>query len=135
MSSQLLPQSRVITENLMCSIPTYLGAIWGLVSVPLNSKLKLKSSWNAYCSCRGTIYIYMFVCVYIYIYMGFPHSSIGKESACNAGDPGSIPGSGRSPGEENGNPLQYFCLENPMNREAWQCYSLWGNKSRTRLSD
>ncbi len=45
--------------------------------------------------------------------------SDGKESACNAGDPGSIPGSGRSPGEGNGNPLQYSCLENPMDRGAW----------------
>ena len=50
----------------------------------------------------------------------FPHSSVGKECACNAGDPGSIPGSGRSPGEGNGNPLQYSCLENPMDRGAWQ---------------
>ena len=52
--------------------------------------------------------------------MGFPHSSVGKEYACNAGDPGSIPRSGRSPGEGNGNPLQYSCLENPMDRVAWQ---------------
>ena len=43
-----------------------------------------------------------------------------KESACNGGDLGLIPGSGRSPGEENGNPLQYSCLENPMDRGAWQ---------------
>ena len=47
-------------------------------------------------------------------------SSVGKESACNAGDPGSNPGSGRSPGEGNGNPLQYSCLENPTDRGAWQ---------------
>ena len=47
---------------------------------------------------------------------GFPHSSIHKESACNAGDSGSIPGSGRSPGEGNGNSLQYSRLENPMDR-------------------
>ena len=52
--------------------------------------------------------------------LGFPHSSVGKESACSAGDPGSIPGLGRSPGEGNGNPLQYSCLENPMDRGAWQ---------------
>ena len=44
----------------------------------------------------------------------------GKESASNAGDLGSIPGLGRSPGEGNGNPLQYSCLENPMDREAWR---------------
>ena len=47
-------------------------------------------------------------------------SSVGKESACNTGDPGSIPGSRRSPGEGNGNPLQYSCPENPMDRGAWQ---------------
>ena len=51
--------------------------------------------------------------------LGFPGSSEGKASACNAGDLGSIPGSGRSPREGNGNPLQYSCLENPMDREAW----------------
>ena len=47
---------------------------------------------------------------------GFPRGPDGKESACNAGDPGSVPGSGRSPGEENGNPLEYSCLENSMDR-------------------
>ena len=52
--------------------------------------------------------------------MGFPGGSNGKESACIAGDPGSIPGSGRVPGEGNGNPLQYSCLENPMDREVWE---------------
>ena len=50
---------------------------------------------------------------------GFPGGSEGKVSACNAGDLGLIPGSGRSPGEGSGNPLQYSCLENPMDREAW----------------
>ena len=49
----------------------------------------------------------------------FPGGSEGKASAYNAGDLGSIPGSGRSPGEGNGNPLQYSCLENPMDGEAW----------------
>ena len=52
--------------------------------------------------------------------MGFPCSSVGKESACNAGDPGSIPGSRRSSREGNGYPLQYPCLENPIDRGAWQ---------------
>ena len=50
--------------------------------------------------------------------VGFPGGSDGKASACNAGDPGSIPGSGRSPGEGNGNPLQHSCLENPVDRGA-----------------
>ena len=53
------------------------------------------------------------------ILVGFPGGSEGKASACNAGDPGSVPGSGRSPGEGNGNPLQYSCLENPIDGEAW----------------
>ena len=53
----------------------------------------------------------------------FPGGSDSKASACNVGDPGSIPGSGRSPGEGNGNPLQYSCLENPMD-----FYSPWGPK-------
>ena len=52
--------------------------------------------------------------------LGLPRGLSGKESACNAGDPGSIPGSGRSTGEGNGNPLQCSCLENPMDRGAWQ---------------
>ena len=52
--------------------------------------------------------------------LGFPHSSVGKSSACNAGDLGSFLGLGRSPGEGNGNPLQYSCLENPMDRGAWR---------------
>ena len=51
--------------------------------------------------------------------MGFLGGSDGKASACNAGVPGLIPGSGRSPGEGNGNPLQYSCLENSMDRGAW----------------
>ena len=57
---------------------------------------------------------------------GFPGGSEGKASACNAGDLGSIPGSERSPGEGNGNPLLYSCLENPMDRGAG--YSPWGHK-------
>ena len=57
---------------------------------------------------------------YDIIAVGFSGGSVSKESACNAGDPGFIPGSGRSPGEGNGNPLQYSCLGNPMDRGAWQ---------------
>ena len=56
-------------------------------------------------------------------------------STHNAGDPGLIPGSGRSPGEGNGNPLQYSCLENPMERGAWWATIHGVAKSRTRLSD
>ena len=63
--------------------------------------------------------------------LGFPGGSDGKESACNAGDPGSIPGSGRSPGEGNGNLLQYSCLKNPMDRGAWQAIAHGVAKSWT----
>ena len=52
--------------------------------------------------------------------MGFPGGPAGKESTFNAGDGSSVPGLGRSPGETNGYPLQYFYLENPMDRGAWQ---------------
>ena len=55
----------------------------------------------------------------MYVYVGFPGGSDSKESTCNAGDSGLIPGSRRSPGEGNGNLLQYSCLGNPMIRGAW----------------
>ena len=61
--------------------------------------------------------------------------SVGKESACSAGDPGLISESGRSPGKGNGNPLQYPCLANPTDRRSLVGYSPWGRKRRTRLSD
>ena len=61
--------------------------------------------------------------------------SDGKASAYNAGDPSSIPGLGRSPGEGNGNPLQYSCLENPMDGGAWYATVRVVAKSQTRLTD
>ena len=61
--------------------------------------------------------------------------SDGKESACHAGGQGSIPGAGRSPGEENGNPFQYSCLENSTDRGAWQTTVYAVAKSRPQLSD
>ena len=65
---------------------------------------------------------------------GFPGGSDAKASAYNAGDPGSIPGWGKSSGEGNGNPLQYSCLENPMDRGAWQVTVHAVAKSQTQLS-
>jgi len=65
----------------------------------------------------------------------FPGGSDGKESACNAGDPDSIPGSGRSPGEGNGYPLQYSCLKNPTDRGAWRATVHRVAKSQTQLSN
>ena len=59
---------------------------------------------------------------------GFPDGSVGKEFSCNAGEPVSIPGSGRSPGGGNSNPLQYSCLENPHGQRSLVGYSPWGPK-------
>ena len=60
--------------------------------------------------------------------MGFPGRSDGKQSACNAGNLGSIPGLGRSPGGGHGNPLQYSCLENPHGQRSLAGYGPWGGK-------
>ena len=62
---------------------------------------------------------------------GFPGSSDGKESACSAGDPGLTPGWGRSPGGGRGNPLQYSCLGNPMDKGAWRATVRGVAKSQT----
>ena len=67
--------------------------------------------------------------------LDFPGGSDGKASVYNVGDPGLSPGLGRSPGEGNGNPLQYYCLENPMDRGAWQAAVYGVTKSWTRLSE
>ena len=71
--------------------------------------------------------------MYVQEHTGFTGGSVVKNLPLNAGDAGSIPGSGRSPGEENGNPLQYSCLENPMERGAWQATVHRFAKSWTQL--
>ena len=71
----------------------------------------------------------------VVVLKGFSGSSDGKESSCNVGDLGLIPGLGRSPGEGNGNPLQYSCLENPMEGGTWQAIVYGVTKSRTQLSN
>ena len=88
----------------------------------------LQDTWRiqnkvAYCS-----YIYTHIYVISLVAQGKSHHSfLGKESVCNARDPGLIPEVGRSLGEGNGNPLQYSCLGNPMDRGDWQAtYSLLG---------
>ena len=73
---------------------------------------------------------------YLIIQMGFPGGSDGKESSCNAGDTGSIPGLGESPREENDYPLHYSCLENPMDQRAWwattsKCPKLYQKSNKT----
>ena len=67
--------------------------------------------------------------------MDFPGGLVVKNLPANAGDVDSIPGSGRSPGEGNGNPIQYSCLGNPMDREAWQATLHGATKSQMQLKD
>ena len=64
------------------------------------------------------------------VYLGFPDGSVDKESACNVGDLGSVPGLGRSPGGEHGNPLRYLCLENPHGQRSLVVYSPCGHRVR-----
>ena len=77
-------------------------------------------------------YVTVICCLVFFPHYGFPG---GKESACHAGDTGLIPGSGSSPGEGNSHPLQYSCLGNPMDREAWWATVHGVTKSQTELSD
>ena len=71
---------------------------------------------------------------YIIVALGFPGGSEDKESACNEGDQGSIPGSGRPPGKENGYPLQYSCLEKSMDRGAWWATVHGGHKGSDTIA-
>ena len=86
-----------------------------------------------HCKCSDR-HLYMLNIQYNY-QTGFPGGSEDKVSDCNAGDLGLIPGSGRSPGEGNGNPIQYSCLENPMDRGVWWATVHGVAKSWTQLSD
>ena len=94
------------------------------------------SPWDGSSPTRGYFSSLVGIARILSLEWGFPGGSDSTQSVCSAGDPGSIPGSGRSPGEGNGNPLQYCCLENPMDREAWWATVKHGSaKSQTWLSD
>ena len=82
-----------------------------------------------------TIQDYYHICEQPNVFMGFPGGSVVKNLPADAGDEGSIPGSVRYPGGENGNPLQYFCLENPMDRGVWKAIVHGVTKTWTQLSD
>ena len=92
------------------------------------------------CDIYEHIHMYIYKHIYVYVYVrgfpgGFPGGSDGKEFACNAEDPGSIPEWGRCPGEGKSNSLQYSCLENSMDRGTWQATVHVVAKSWTRLSN
>ena len=82
-----------------------------------------------------TLFIHFIFWVFLCLHSIFPGRSDSKASAYNVGYPGLIPGSGRSPGEGNGNPLHYSCLENPMDWGSWKAAVPGVAKSQTRLSD
>ena len=101
---------------------------------PLKKKKKKLYSFHLFDKHLWISYTFLGRVIFKYFY-SFPDGSDGKESARNAGDLGLIPGLERSPGEGNGNPLQYSCLENPMDRGAWQATVHGVTKSQTWLSD
>ena len=120
------------TATGFCSLPL------SLAPLPLNTRERMKnkahgprysgaSRWGEWLSHTHILFL-----IWVYsLFRGFPSGSDGKESACNLGDLDLIPGSGRSPGEGNGYPLQNFCLEISMNRGAWRATSPWGCKDTT----
>ena len=105
----------ICTYVCVCSLTKYLPySKWFCVLIVIiitifTSHMCVCTTYN---SCKHFVHITSFM-------MGFPGGLDSKKSACNAGDLGSIPGLGRFPGEGNGNPLQYSCLENSMDRGAW----------------
>ena len=115
---------------------------WGYLSFVRNSFLfvlfcndrsNLKSitvNWKYYCTTFISVYIKISIFIYQWpgILQGFTGGEVVKNPPANAGDVGLIPGSGRSPGERNGNPLQYSCLENPHGQRGLVGYSPWGHK-------
>ena len=89
-----------------------------LVLMYLSDNILLNNTTNNIFNYVSMYYILLYACVFLY--MGFPGGSAVENLPANSGDAGSIPGSGRSPGERNGKLLQYSCLGNPMDRGAWQ---------------
>ena len=134
---------------LFCSFPPWpLHGLWGLSS-PAWDGTRAPCGGSAESqpqNLQGSPAIYNFLlelkerqvrCLRVTVFwsVGFPRGSVSKESACNSGDPGLIPGSGRFPGEENGNPLQCSCLGNPVDIGAWQATVHGAAKSQTQLSN
>ena len=101
-------------------------------TLALNHTVKMQP-WEFQPKCVHTCMCFFFFFARVFGVGGFPGGLYGKESAYSAGALGSVPGLGRSPGERNGNPLQYSCLENPMDREAWWAIVHGVAKSQTRL--
>ena len=104
--------------------------LWGMAKTNTKNKKEKKQSIGIHCLC--CILVTALWHIWYSLFSGGPDS---EESACNAGDLGSVPRWGRSPGGGHGNPLQYSCLENPIDRGAWRAAVCGVTKSWTRLSD
>ena len=118
-----LPSTR--TVNLGCCASVFSSVKWAVVTVSLAFSGLWWSMMISFLSYSSFSCCLLFKLSCSLVYSGFPFGSDGDDSACNARDLGSIPGSGRSPGEGRGNPLQYSCLGNPMDRGDW-----WGTVHR-----
>ena len=124
-STQMLFSSR---NTLIDSLRNYvLSAICTSLSL---SRFTHKVDYHIPTSCKFNIYLHL---LKLYLKKGSPGGLDSKESTCNAGDRGSVPGLGRSPGEGNGSPLQYSRLENPMDRGAWWAMVHGVAESQARL--
>ena len=99
-----------------------------------HSNINYRNEWDWHRSHNVTLVLILDIYSTKRANLGFPGGSDGKASTCNAGDLGSIPGSGRSPREGNGNPLQYSCLEKSMDGGAWWATVHGVAKSRTWLN-
>ena len=119
-----------ITILCLCLFPIYLQRI-NILPVLFILISHLSYKYLIFFSNQQYVSQYSFIDIFLTI---FPGGSDSKVSAYDVGDPGAIPGSGRSSGERNGNPLQYSCLEIPADGGAWQATVHGVAKSRTRLS-
>ena len=132
MGCDFLFQGTFLTQGSNCVSCIGRGILYHRATWEAHRSLQ-DSEYSSLCCTLGPCCLsisYIVVC----ILTGFPGSSASKESTCNAGDLGSISGWGRSPGGEHGDPLQYSCLENPMDREAWWATVFGVARSQTQLS-
>ena len=127
-----------LCDSMDCSLPDF--SVYGVfqarilewVAISFSKRSSRPRGWTQVSRIIGTREVC--VCVCVCVYKEFPWWLSGKESACSAGDLGLIPGSGRSTGGGHGNPLQYSCLENPMDRGAWRAAVCGVVQSRTQLN-
>ena len=120
-----------LSDPMDCSLPG--SSVHGILQARIFEWVAMPSSGEIFPTQDGTHVSYNSCISRQVLFKGFLCGSAGKESACSAGEPGSIPGSARTPREGNGNPFYYFCLENPMHRGAWQATVHRVTKSQMRL--